>query len=606
MDEKLDAAAVSPAAGEASAAPAENSVPRKKTRPVTDGETGERRASADDEAPRKKKKKRPPVEGDADGAVRRASADGEALRKKKKKRPPVEGDADGAVRRASADGEVPQKKKKKRPPVEGDAEGAVRRASADGEIPHKKKKKRPPVEGDADGAVRSVSADGEVPRKKKRSAAEAAPERRTVSAATRSARPAQTRRPETERSAGVLRGAVSDYAERAKAALATHTAAAKEEIRTGIRPVSIGMFVIAVVLYIVIASIIISVLAGKAKGYLLEYELSCPKYTIDSYMENISDSFLADMMTQAAAGLDFNEYEQPEMLYDFVRSQAESAGEYTYQRAEDYTNTRPDYYVLRDGEAVAKVALARTGWTEQYNFPLWRVDDPVSVIKLQATPEFTLNVTMPADAYLSVNGVDVPEENYLDVESDFQLSQTERFFMAQPMARQCVIGGLYCPPKITVTDAEGNVLEPYETPAPDHAEQTYVFPIADTKEPDQGLVDRVTALTYAYMDYVINTRCELDANLANLSGYLLPGSPVSNLMYTISSDIWYNNDPNMREDHVFEVQHVKMYADNVCTVDVHLESTIGKVAVNDYIGTVRWVLVNNGFGWYATNFSLHP
>ena len=572
MEEMLDTAAVSPAETEESAAPAVNSVPRKKKRPVTDGETGERRASADGEAPRKKRKKRPPVEGGAEGAERRASADGEAPRKKKKKRPPVEGSAEVAERRASADGEAPRKKKKKRPPVEGGAEVAERRASA----------------------------DGEVPRKKKRPAVEAAPERRTVSAKARSARTAQTR------SAGPLHDAVSAYAERAKTALASHTAAAKEELRTGIRPVSIGMFVIAVVLYIVIASIIINVIAGKAKGYLLEYELSCPKYTIDSYMETISDSFLADMMTQAAAGLDFNEYEQPELLYDFVRSQAESAGEYTYQRAEDYTNARPDYYVLRDGEAVAKVALARTGWTEQYNFPLWRVDDPVSVIALQATPEFTLNVTMPAGAFLSVNGVDVPEENYLEVESDFQLSQAERLFMAQPMARQCVISGLYCPPKITVTDAEGNVLEPYETPAPDHADQTYVFPIADTKEPDQGLVDRVTALTYAYMDYVINTRCELDANLANLSGYLLPGSPVSNLMYTISSDIWYNNDPNMREDHVFEIRHVKMYAENVCTVDVHLETTLGKVAVNDYIGTVRWVLVNNGFGWYATNFSLHP
>ena len=572
MEEMLDTAAVSPAETEESAAPAVNSVPRKKKRPVTDGETGERRASADGEAPRKKRKKRPPVEGGAEGAERRASADGEAPRKKKKKRPPVEGSAEVAERRASANGEAPRKKKKKRPPVEGGAEVAERRASA----------------------------DGEVPRKKKRPAVEAAPERRTVSAKARSARTAQTR------SAGPLHDAVSAYAERAKTALASHTAAAKEELRTGIRPVSIGMFVIAVVLYIVIASIIINVIAGKAKGYLLEYELSCPKYTIDSYMETISDSFLADMMTQAAAGLDFNEYEQPELLYDFVRSQAESAGEYTYQRAEDYTNARPDYYVLRDGEAVAKVALARTGWTEQYNFPLWRVDDPVSVIALQATPEFTLNVTMPAGAFLSVNGVDVPEENYLEVESDFQLSQAERLFMAQPMARQCVISGLYCPPKITVTDAEGNVLEPYETPAPDHADQTYVFPIADTKEPDQGLVDRVTALTYAYMDYVINTRCELDANLANLSGYLLPGSPVSNLMYTISSDIWYNNDPNMREDHVFEIRHVKMYAENVCTVDVHLETTLGKVAVNDYIGTVRWVLVNNGFGWYATNFSLHP
>lgn len=442
---------------------------------------------------------------------------------------------------------------------------AAEQSAVSGDMPRKKKKKRP-----VDGAARA--------------------EHRPVSS--------EKLRPPVQRAAS--RSIPAGYpAERSR------QNAASAEKNTNTRFLSTGMFLIFVVLYVVVCLIVMYSMTKKANKYLAEYESSRPKYTMESYIKTLDESFLADMMTQATAGLSFTAYEKPEMLYESARSQAGSVGEFTYQRAEDFTDSRPNYYILQDGKAIAKVPLARSGWTEKYSFPEWRVDAPVSVISLQASPVFTLTVTMPEGATMQVNGVDVPEDQYLETESEFHLSPTELYFMQQPMARKCVIGGLYCAPKVTVTDADGNVLEPYKTPSPDHASQEYVFPIADNKNPDPALTDRVTALTKAYMNYVINTRCELDQNLAVLSNYMLAGSPFSNLMYTIASDIWYNNDPNMREDHVFEITHIKQYADNVCTVDVRLESTIGKVAVNDYACTVRWVMVNTGYGWYATNFSLH-
>ena len=475
-----------------------------------------------------------------------------------------------AAEQSAVSGDMPRKKKKKRP-VDGTAAAERRPVSASGQsavsgdMPRKKKKKRP-VDGAARAEHRPVSSEKLRP-----------PVQRTVSRSIPAGYPAERSRQN----------------------------AASAEKNTNTRFLSTGMFLIFVVLYVVVCLIVMYSMTKKANKYLAEYESSRPKYTMESYIKTLDESFLADMMTQATAGLSFTAYEKPEMLYESARSQAGSAGEFTYQRAEDFTDSRPNYYILQDGEAIAKVPLARSGWTEKYSFPEWRVDAPVSVISLQASPVFTLTVTMPEGATMQVNGVDVPEDQYLETESEFHLSPTELYFMQQPMARKCVIGGLYCAPKVTVTDADGNVLEPYKTPSPDHASQEYVFPIADNKNPDPALTDRVTALTKAYMNYVINTRCELDQNLAVLSNYMLAGSPFSNLMYTIASDIWYNNDPNMREDHVFEITQIKQYADNVCTVDVRLESTIGKVAVNDYACTVRWVMVNTGYGWYATNFSLH-
>ncbi|MBR3044974.1 MAG: hypothetical protein IKI45_10870 [Oscillospiraceae bacterium] len=608
MAEKEFAAAADPAAEaeRSDAAPADrkpvnaDGTPRKKKkkkRPVAGAQTSEHRSadgtSASGEVPRKKKKKRP-AEGAQTGEHRSAdgtSASGEVPRKKKKKRP-AEGAQTSEHRSAdgtSASGEMPRKKKKKRP-AEGVQTTEHRSAdgtAASGEVPRKKKKKRP-VDGVQTAEHRSADSSAviaaETPRR--RPAERNAAPRRLAPAAEVQRRPAN-------RSSAAMRMQQSRKAE-----------AAAE--RSGIRIVGWGIFLIAMILYIIIFSLIVRSKMKKANSYVAEYESSRPQYQIENYVKGLSDGFLSDMMTQAASGLSFTDYEKPEMLFETVRSQAAADGEFTYQRAEDFTDSRPDYYILRDGEAIAKVALIRSGWTEGYKFPVWSVDQPASVIQLKASPAYTLTVTMPEGSTLKVNGVEVPEEQYLEAESDFQLSATELYFAKQPMARKCVINGLYCAPNVTVTDADGNVLEPYEVPDPNLAQQEYVFPIADTKNPDEALTERVTALTHAYMDYVINTRCELDANLAVLSNYLMAGSPVSNLMYTIASDIWYNNDPNMREDHVFEIKHVRMYAENLCTVDVHLESTIGKVAVNDYSGTVRWVLVNNGYGWYATNMSLHP
>jgi hypothetical protein len=327
---------------------------------------------------------------------------------------------------------------------------------------------------------------------------------------------------------------------------------------------------------------------------------------MDEYIAGLKDAFFSDMLAKSAETLEFSEYETPALLENALRAEPDDTAEYGYEKTPDFTESRPSYYITRNGEAVAVTTFERTGWTEKHSLPVWRVGEPQSVISVSAQPAYTVAVTVPQDATVTLNGVAVPDDKYTDAPSELQLTQTELFFMQQPVSKMCEITGLYMVPVIEVKDSAGNVLEPEETPDPKNARLEYVYAHADEKSPDEALLNRVHDLTLAYMDYTINTRCTIDENLAVLNNYMLAGSPLAVLMQQIYSDIWYNNDPNMREDHVYEVRHVRMYADNLCTVDVHLESTIGKVAINDYIGTVRWVLVNNGYGWYASNFELLP
>ena len=60
----------------------------------------------------------------------------------------------------------------------------------------------------------------------------------------------------------------------------------------------------------------------------------------------------------------------------------------------------------------------------------------------------------------------------------------------------------------------------------------------------------------------------------------------------------------LRDDKMFKVEHVKMYSDKLCTVEVHFDTALTKQITNEYVGTVRWVMVHNGFTWYATSLKL--
>lgn len=366
------------------------------------------------------------------------------------------------------------------------------------------------------------------------------------------------------------------------------------------------MFGIFLIIFIIIGVLIIQSMVKKSKTYLAEREASQPQYKIEDYIAGLTDGFYADMVKQASAGVQLSEYESPDMLDDELEIEADDSAKYSWQKASDYSDTRPNYYILRNDEAIATVAMERSGWTEKYNLPLWQVGTPVSVMNVSAKPAYTAVITAPSDAKVTINGIEIEENLFTETDSELKLTQTELGFANQPSSKTCEISGLFLSPKIEAVDSAGRTLTAETEPDPNAARQEFFFPHADEPNPDEALLDRIDKLTHAYMDYVINTHCTVELNLANLSNYMLPGSDFALLMQKISGDVWYNNDPNMREDHVIEVQHLRKYSDNLCTADVHIESTIGKVAINDYIVTIRFVLVNNGYGWYCSNFELFP
>ena len=383
----------------------------------------------------------------------------------------------------------------------------------------------------------------------------------------------------------------------------------RSQARRRSRSQSSSMFIVFVILYIVIGSIVIRQAGKKAKAYLSEYEASRPQYKIEEYVAGLNDTFYRDMIEQATNNLEVSKYESKKKLQETMKpdsSVLQNNAKYSYKKAENFQESQPLYHILRNDRVVADVQLERSGWTAKYEFPEWRLGEPQPALKVQAEPAYSVSVTMPKGSVLKVNGHTVDEDEFRETDSELQLSQVEQYYMKQPFSVRCHITGLFAPPEIEVISDEGRALTPEQEPDSDAAEQVYVFVQGDTAEQEPEFVQRVEELTKAYFNYVINTNCDRYTNIAVLNNYLLPGSDAAVLMQSIIDDVYWNNTPTTREDKVFEVQHIKKYSDKVRTCEVKFDTAVTKQVRNEYIGTVKWTMVNTGYGWYASSISLLP
>lgn len=368
------------------------------------------------------------------------------------------------------------------------------------------------------------------------------------------------------------------------------------------------MFILFLVLYVIIAGIIIRAVVKKANGYMQEYEASRPRYKIEEYVSNMGSGFYNDMLEQAIEKMELSPYEPASAVLKRTKADdgTTGSGGYTYKKTENFSDSKPSYYIMRNDKVIAALTAERSGWTAKYSFPEWRIADPVSLIEVDSEPVYSLSVTMPRGSRLRVNGKSVEEDELRETDSELILTNVERQYMKQPLSVKFELTGLYTPPEIAVTDENGKTLEPERTPEPGEAEQVYLFTKHDTAEPDEQLIQRAEELTKAYFDYIINKDADRYNNIAKLNNYLLPGSDASVLMQSMLNDVYWNNPYTSRTDKIFKVTHVKMYSEKLCTVEIQFDTTLTKQVTNEYSGSVRWVMVNNGFTWYATSMKLLP
>ncbi|MBQ8922849.1 MAG: hypothetical protein IJ060_11975 [Oscillospiraceae bacterium] len=395
--------------------------------------------------------------------------------------------------------------------------------------------------------------------------------------------------------------AVTKRAPAAHAAPKGKSRASKKRSKHGF-PFWIPVLVLYTALFIWVSGKIVS----RVRTYLAEYEASRPQYVMDDYTAQLDESFYQQMLEKAAGDIRTSEYESAESVRSALPADT-TMHSYTYRQNDALsTEQKPVYEIISGGVSIARVTLSQSGSTAKFKMPLWSADEPESLIQVHAEPQYRVSVTLPDTATLRINGVTVPASRMTEAEPEIQFDETALKYGEQPGALHFEADGFYLLPAVEVTAADGKPITPEEQPDADAALQEYLFVQPDETEPDEALVQRVHGLTEAYISHVTYTGRDSNRTIAVLSQYMLQGSPAMKLMRAIVGDIRWNNPYSNRDNRQNEISHVKMYSDKLCTVQVDFDIAFTLFITNEYAGSVRWIMVNTGNGWYAEDFVLLP
>ena len=363
-------------------------------------------------------------------------------------------------------------------------------------------------------------------------------------------------------------------------------------------------------IYVVLAFIGILLLSRWMWVLCREYEDSQPKYAIDSYITELNsqdaaarEAFYQNLMKEKINVLPLSQYETPESIYNTL--EIEDPADYKFSWKKNgrlYKDDKPVYYLNCGEAAIAQVELVSGGTTDKHDFTLWKVGTVTSLMEVASEPEYDLNVIMPAGSTLTVNGIEVAPTAVAPADSPLKLDEAALKYAAQPDAQLCKITGLYAAPVVEAKDASGRPLTLKAEPKEGEKHISLVYSPAYEAEISDEMTQRITDLTAAYINYVINKDEAQQRNFNALAQYLVRKSTVYNAMTENMYEWGWNNPYTARKDGPTVVSNLAVYSENCCTCEVSYEYQLTKRVVNDYAGTLRWTLVKADDGkWYASS-----
>ena len=375
--------------------------------------------------------------------------------------------------------------------------------------------------------------------------------------------------------------------------------------RSATAPRKSSAFAIGMILYVIIFLLIIMFMMHRLNLWLGEYEASQPQYTIDGYVASLNSGFYTDMVRQHVDQIPVSAYETADSIAESLDIENIEAGKYTWSKnVVEFTEEKPVYYIRSGNAAIATVELKRVGGTEHYDFPIWQTCPAKSLIEVATEPQYSLEVIVPDGASVMINGIAMPFEDMEKGDQGLVLDDVAKMYAQQPQSLHASIDGLYAAPKVQAYDSLGNILTPIKVPDSTEAKQVFQFEPKAESAPDAALVSRVEAMMRAYIDYMANKDEALWTNLGVLDNYLVPNSSAYKKLHSITQDINWNNPYTARLDRALDVSNVRMYSENVCTVEVHYDYQLTKNVVNDYVGDMRWTFIKTGAGWSASEFEI--
>jgi len=195
------------------------------------------------------------------------------------------------------------------------------------------------------------------------------------------------------------------------------------------------------------------------------------------------------------------------------------------------------YVVALDNVKVGEIILKDTRKVSDHGFPLWELSD---IELFSVTGEYGAEILAPADVQVLINGnllsADYMTDNavVMDVEGYRDLPQG----YSQPLQVRYEVSGLLEAPKVEIRTTDGSecVLEMTEDSG---LTQSYRVTRYASEEFAAGAGVKAEMVSKAYAEFITK-----DAELTELSSYLLPGGSLQKYLQDFSNYWYIDHDSN--------------------------------------------------------------
>lgn len=362
------------------------------------------------------------------------------------------------------------------------------------------------------------------------------------------------------------------------------------------RRFTFGKFLwIYVGLWIVLTIVVSTKLWNVFADYQSEYELAeaaaNPDLVMDEELVRFDEKHILNFAQEQMAKVGM--YEVPGRVEEYVTSIVKGK-KVSYQRAEKFTNRKPQYDIYADDVCIGSVRMKQETQSDSFGFHMCTVDEVEAYI--EEIPLQEVSIQALADDTVLINGKEVSQEYVTErVKKDSSMAKkASELTNVSFETLTYVVDGLMQEPEVELAQEKGTtVLRANENgiyEAICYAEQDFV------EQMQEYVLEAGKA-------YILNTNQMLA--FGQVTPYFKQGSKAYQTVKSVQSGLTWAGKPDELEIIDAQIKELVQYSENVFTVKTYYEihRLYRDVAYEESM-TFEWLYVNNDGKWVIEDFAL--
>lgn len=332
--------------------------------------------------------------------------------------------------------------------------------------------------------------------------------------------------------------------------------------------------------------------------YQAAYDSSRPELLLDEYVKWFQsgdiDSIYNSLDVKPAANNFEGEEEIKAAMLDVLTTETAS-GDITWEKAPNFSEALPEYYVLAGNYIVAHIHLSKNQETTDYGFPTWSFS---YLSDFYCEPEYDIKISVPSTVDVTVNGK-LLDDNYLTASGE--APEEQKFFDGYaelPVTEKYAISDFYYLPTVTATHKDGYPVSVVFN------DTTGVYEIDYGISPDLNeMEDVATQAAKTFAGYVSN-----DVPKADMLACFVPDCEIiDRIVYGREQTSEFYMYHTKIEFNDIKIDRMNCYSNSVFACDVHMSQDVyqGRTEPTETNRiNYRFYFVKTDDGWKACNFEL--